>query len=99
VFLCLSLRARAEGIRLMANASTIGILNQERTAAIPIAVPPPGEQAAIAAECRRLSTATDRVLADIQTSIHLLREKRASLISAAVTGELEIIEKSCLPIR
>ena len=89
VFLCLSLRAKAEGIRLMANASTIGILNQERTAAIPVAVPPPAEQAAIAAECLRISTATDRALAEIQTSIALLREKRSSLISAAVTGEME----------
>lgn len=90
VFLCLSLRAQAEGIRLMANASTIGILNQERTSAIPIAVPPPVEQSAIAAECLRISTATDTILSDIQTSIHFLREKRASLISAAMTGEMEI---------
>lgn len=90
IFLCLSLRAQAEGIRLMANASTIGILNQERTSAIPIAVPPPAEQSAIAAECLRISTATDRAIAEIQTSITLLREKRSSLISAAVTGEMAV---------
>ena len=90
VFLCLSLRAQAEGIRLMANASTIGILNQERTSAIPIAVPPPAEQSAIAAECLRISTATDRAIAEIQTSITLLREKRSSLVSAAVTGEMAV---------
>ncbi len=90
IFLCLSLRAQAEGIRLMANASTIGILNQERTSAIPIAVPPPAEQSAIAAECLRISSATDRAIAEIQTSITLLREKRSSLISAAVTGEMSV---------
>lgn len=90
IFLCLSLRAQAVGIRLMANASTIGILNQERTSAIPIAVPPPAEQSAIAAECLRISTATDRAIAEIQTSITLLREKRSSLISAAVTGEMAV---------
>ena len=90
IFLCLSLRAQAEGIRLMANASTIGILNQERTSAIPIAVPPPAEQSAIAAECLRISSATDRAIAEIQTSITLLREKRSSLISAAVTGEMAV---------
>jgi type I restriction enzyme, S subunit len=90
IFLCLSLRAQAEGIRLMANASTIGILNQERTSAIPIAVPPPAEQSAIAAECLRISTATDRAIAEIQTSITLLREKRSSLIAAAVTGETAV---------
>jgi type I restriction enzyme S subunit len=90
IFLCLSLRAQAEGIRLMANASTIGILNQERTSAIPIAVPPPAEQSAIAAECLRISTAIDRAIAEIQTSITLLREKRSSLISAAVTGEMAV---------
>jgi type I restriction enzyme S subunit len=90
IFLCLSLRAQAEGIRLMANASTIGILNQERTSAIPIAVPPPAEQSAIAAECLRISTGTDRAIAEIQTSIILLSEKRSSLISAAVTGEMAV---------
>jgi type I restriction enzyme, S subunit len=90
IFLCLSLRAQAEGIRLMANASTIGILNQERTSAIPIAVPPPIEQSAIAAECLRISKATDLAIADIQTSVHLLREKRTSHISAAVTGEMAV---------
>ena len=89
-FLCLSLRAQAEGIRLMANASTIGILNQERTSAIPIAVPSPDEQHAIAAECMRISSATETVLSDIKISIRLLREKRSSLISAAVTGEMEV---------
>ena len=90
IFLCLSLRAQAEGIRLMANASTIGILNQERTSAIPIAVPPPNEQTAIAAECLRISSAIDRAIAEIQTSITLLCEKRSSLISAAVTGEMAV---------
>ena len=89
VFLCLSLRVQAEGVRLMANASTIGILNQERTAAIPIAVPPPEEQDTIAAECLRISSATDRAISQIQDSITLLREKRSSLISAAVTGVME----------
>ena len=90
VFLCLSLRAQAEGIRLMANASTIGILNQERTAAIPIAMPPLKEQAEIAAECLRVATAIDLASREIQTSIHLLREKRTSLISAAVTGQMTV---------
>jgi type I restriction enzyme S subunit len=65
-------------------------VNREMLAPCPLPVPPLQEQRAIAAECLRISSATDTVITDIQTSIHLLREKRTSLISAAVTGEMAV---------
>lgn len=65
-------------------------VNREMLAPCPLPVPPIEEQKSISAECLRISSATDTVLSDIHTSLHLLREKRASLISAAVTGEMGV---------
>ena len=65
-------------------------VNREMLAPCPIPVPPIIEQSAIVATLDKTLAAIDSVTADIQTSIHLLREKRASLISAAVTGEMVV---------
>ena len=57
----------------------------------PILVPPDEEQERIALSCDRSLEVFRSLNNDIQTSIHLLREKRASLISAAVTGEMAVV--------
>lgn len=49
-------------------------------------VPPIDEQRGIVDFLEQNTSNIDSLVADIQTSIHLLREKRTSLISAAVTG-------------
>lgn len=64
-----------------------------------LALPPLKEQQAIGGFVTRQIQNMKSLETDIQTSITLLREKRSSLISAAVTGEMEIAQKSCLPIR
>lgn len=56
----------------------------------PILVPPMVEQEKIVQICDRSTEVFRELNNDIQTSIHLLREKRTSLISAAVTGEMEV---------
>jgi type I restriction enzyme S subunit len=53
-------------------------------------VPPVAEQRQIGATLTSQIGNTKTLVADIQTSIHLLREKRTSLISAAVTGEMAV---------
>ena len=69
-------------------ASTQANLNIDRVGTLRIAVPPIEEQRIIETQLSALDAATDRAVAEIQTSIALLREKRGSLISAAVTGEM-----------
>jgi type I restriction enzyme S subunit len=59
-------------------------------AEIPITVPPLDEQNIIGERLDAETTNIDSLVAEIQTSITLLREKRSSLISAAVTGEMEV---------
>jgi type I restriction enzyme, S subunit len=89
-FLAYSLSVKAEVMRSLANASTIGIMNQDKTKEIPLAVPPLDEQIAIT-RCLDAETASVAALiAEAERTIDLLRERRTALISAAVTGKIDV---------
>lgn len=80
--------------RAHANSATLPILNQERLGFIRVPVPPPAEQAAIVRkldESRAAYAEVNRLLSD---SISLLKERRAALITAAVTGQIPLEEMS-----
>jgi type I restriction enzyme S subunit len=70
--------------------STQANLNIDRVGVLRVAVPPLSEQQTTAAFLAKLDHATTQLRSEIQTSIHLLREKRTSLISAAVTGQMTV---------
>ncbi|HRP70442.1 MAG TPA: restriction endonuclease subunit S, partial [Turneriella sp.] len=57
---------------------------------LPIPLPPLDEQRAIAAYLDRETAKLDTLKAKAQSAIELLREKRSALISAAVTGKIDI---------
>lgn len=57
---------------------------------LPVAVPPLVEQLMIAAEIRERAEAFDQLVLDAQTSVVLLRERRSALITAAVTGQIDV---------
>lgn len=65
-------------------------LNTETVGEIKIAVPPPSEQNAIVEYIDIKTTQIDTVATKLQTQIEKLREYRQSLISAAVTGKINI---------
>lgn len=65
-------------------------VNREMLAPCAIPVPPLTEQTEITRVLRKTLSAIDSATQEIQTSITLLREKRSSLISAAVTGEMAV---------
>jgi restriction endonuclease S subunit len=80
-----------EQIRLGTIQATIQNFSAEKYAEMLIPVPPTvQEQREIVAAASSSTATIQRALAEIQTSIALLREKRASLISAAVTGEIGV---------
>ncbi|GAA1213852.1 hypothetical protein [Rhodoglobus aureus] len=54
--------------------------------------PPLGEQRAIASYLRRETAEYDAAIADAKEAIALSRERRAALISAAVTGKIDVRE-------
>lgn len=55
-----------------------------------LALPPPPEQSAIAAFLDRETGTLDSLIAEAEVGISLLRERRARLISAAVTGAIDV---------
>lgn len=57
---------------------------------LPIAVPPDGEQHAIVEHIARATAKLDAVRAATERTLALLKERRAALIVAAVTGQLDV---------
>ena len=55
-----------------------------------IALPPVHEQEAIAAKLDSGGAVFDALTATAETAITLLQERRAALISAAVTGKIDV---------
>ena len=61
-----------------------------------IAVPPPPEQLDIAAHLRGACARVDELIAEAESAIKLLAERRAALISAAVTGKIDVRDSTDL---
>lgn len=73
------------------NQSTgIQNLNQSSYFAERVPVPPSEEQAEIADQIAKASAEIDAAIADAREAIALSRERRAALISAAVTGKIDV---------
>ena len=68
-------------------------LSLEELGNIIITIPPPHEQRAIAAFLDRETARIDTLIEKIRKSIDLLREYRGALISAAVTGKIDVRER------
>jgi len=57
---------------------------------LPVVVPPLPEQTAIATFLDRETAKIDSLTAEAQRAIDLLQERRTALISAAVTGQIDV---------
>jgi len=55
-----------------------------------IALPPLGEQGELVSYLERELAKLDTLIAEAQRAIELLQERRAALISAAVTGQIDV---------
>lgn len=76
-------------VRMAASGNTLPILNQDKTKALPITRPPADEQHAVACHLGEADARIKTVVATVNRSITLLQEHRSSLITAAVTGQIE----------
>ncbi len=70
--------------------TTMPIINQDETKNLFITVPPTPEQTAIAAYLDRETAKIDQLIEKIETAITRLQEYRTALITAAVTGKIDI---------
>ena len=57
---------------------------------LPAVVPPISEQAEIVAHLDAKTAALDTLTTEAQRAIALLQERRSALISAAVTGQIDV---------
>jgi len=89
-FLAYALSVQEEIMRKLSNASTIGIMNQDRTKDLSLCRPPLQEQAAIVAGIGGELQNIDALASQAEAAITLLQERRAALISAAVTGKIDV---------
>ena len=71
-------------------AATIVYVNQLGFENMPLAVPPLGEQAEIVDSIARRAAKLDALTTEAECAIELLQERRTALISAAVTGKIDV---------
>lgn len=79
-------------LRLMSNATTIDVIYSESLREVLIALPPPKDQDAIVEFVDRETALIDEMVAKVETAIDRLQEYRAALITAAVTGKIDVRE-------
>lgn len=73
--------------------STFKRINVEEIRSFVIPSPPSEEQKEIAAYLEEETTKFDTLTAEAQRAIDLLQERRTALISAAVTGQIDVREE------
>lgn len=71
-------------------STAIPMLSQEQIGEIELCLPPPMEQEEIIAYIDNQTAQLDTLIAEAQRAIDLLQERRAALISAAVTGKIDV---------
>lgn len=81
-------------LRGIAPNTTLPILDQEEVGYLPFVVPPKVEQRAIAAFLDRETARIDALAAKVRDAIDRLNELRTALISAAVTGKIDVREEA-----
>lgn len=89
-FLLWTFRAMRPEFSRMMMGSTHNTIYMPDIAAFRFALPPIEEQTAIAAQLARKVTGIDDLVAEAGKSEALLLERRSALISAAVTGKIDV---------
>ena len=82
--------ARAYFFLRSKQSTNLASINQTNVRELPVPMPPKGERSAILSELRRVAESTGDLVNHALGHIDRLREYRSSLISAAVTGQLDL---------
>lgn len=75
---------------LFSSSNTQDNINAAKVRALPVFIPPPSEQDAIADFLSSQQIQFETLTAEATRAIALLRERRTALISAAVTGKIDV---------
>ena len=79
-------------VRASAIQATIENVNAERYSRMSVLVPPVGEQQAIAAFLDERTRSIDLLCERVETAIERLEEYRTALVTAAVTGKINVLD-------
>ena len=77
-------------IDVLCNKNTIVHFTSDKLASLECPHPPPFAQVAILCSLRRETVHIDALIAKVQRSIDLLKERRSAFITAAVTGQIDL---------
>ena len=83
-----------EQVMLLVTGTAQFNVSSEQVQSCLVALPPVSEQVEIAAYVAREAGAFDTLTAEAQRAIDLLQERRTALISAAVTGQIDVRPRS-----
>jgi type I restriction enzyme S subunit len=72
------------------SATAVPMLSQQQIGNIPVCHPPLPKQAAIAAYLDAETAKLDALLGKVEAAVERLQEYRTALISAAVTGKVDV---------
>ena len=89
-FLLLRLRSMTDELDRLTTGATLKTIGMPDVRTIVTPVPPLAEQQAIIRAVAEQVTQLDTLTAEAQRAIALLQERRTALISAAVTGQIDV---------
>ncbi len=89
-YLLLSLKVMGQLLERLSLGATIATIGMNDVRSLECAVPPLPEQQAIATYLDQETTKIDRLIAKVETAIERLQEYRSALITAAVTGQIDV---------
>ena len=89
-FLAYSLKIKTEIMKMISNATILGIMNQEKTKLIEVSAPLVEEQTKIVEFLDYKTAQIDQLIEKKKTLIEKLKEYRTALITAAVTGKIDV---------
>ena len=94
MFLFYLMQAMKQPMLTTATISTQMNLNIEKIVALVAAQPPLNEQIQIVEHIDHETTRIDTLISKTERSIELLKERRSALITAAVTGQIDLRESA-----
>jgi type I restriction enzyme S subunit len=93
-YLLLVLRSMTEELESLTMGATVKTIGMPDVKSLVTPIPPILEQEAIVEHVLRARTRVDRLAEKVREAINCLKELRSSVISAAVTGKLDVREPS-----